>query len=65
MSETCLRRRLRDHLLSETNPCLRQELRLFRERIVFGSVYTELDQTRSLEQAVIRAWRPRCNRTAM
>ena len=64
MSATCLRRRLLQHLSSETNPELRRQLRMFRDLVRFSVVYTTGEQeTRELETALIRDWRPETNRT--
>ena len=64
MSTTCLRRRLLQHLSSETNPELRRQLRMFRDLVQFSVVYTANEQeTRELETALIRDWRPETNRT--
>ena len=64
MSTTCLRRRLLQHLSSETNPELRRQLRMFRDLVQFSVVYTANEQeTRELETALIRDWQPETNRT--
>ena len=64
MSTTCLRRRLLQHLSSETNPELRRQLRMFRELVQFSVVYTASgEEARVLETALIRDWRPETNRT--
>ncbi|MCY4112041.1 MAG: hypothetical protein OXF96_08890 [Chloroflexi bacterium] len=63
MSATCVRRRLLDHLSNETNPELRRELRLFRDRVEFSAVFTTGErETRDLETALIRDWQPETNR---
>ena len=63
MSTTCIRRRLLDHLSNETNPELRRELRLFRDRVEFSAVFTTGErETRDLETALIRDWQPETNR---
>ena len=63
MSTTCVRRRLLDHLSNETNPDLRRELRLFRDRVEFSAVFTTGErETRDLETALIRDWQPETNR---
>ena len=63
MSATCLRRRLLDHLNNETNPELRRELRMFRDRVEFSAVFTTGErETRDLETALIRDWQPETNR---
>ncbi|MCY4113253.1 MAG: hypothetical protein OXG33_04840 [Chloroflexi bacterium] len=63
MSTTCVRRRLLDHLSNETNPELRRELRLFGDRVEFSAVFTTGDrETRELESALLRDWRPDTNR---
>ena len=62
-SETCIRTRLLGHLSSETNPDLRRELRLFRDRVKFSVAYTaNIAETDALETEVIRAWQPLTNR---
>ena len=64
MSTTCLRRRLLQHLSSESNPELRRQLRMFRDLAQFSVTYTADEQeTRELETALIRDWRPETNRT--
>ena len=64
MSTACLRRRLLQHLYSETNPELRRQLRMFRDLVQFSVVYTaNAQETRELETALIRDWRPETNRT--
>lgn len=64
MSATCLRRRLLQHLSSETNPALRRQLRMFRDLVQFSVVYTANErETRELETALIRDWQPETNRT--
>ncbi len=64
MSARCLRRRLLQHLSSETNPELKRELRMFRDVVQFSVVYTANEhETRELETALIRDWRPETNRT--
>ena len=64
MSTTCLRRRLLRHLSSETNPELRRQLRMFRDLVQFSVVFTANEhETRALETALIRDWRPETNRT--
>lgn len=64
MSTTCLRRRLLQHLSSETNPELRRQLRMFQDIVQFSVVYTANEkETRELETVLIRDWRPETNRT--
>ena len=63
MSDTCVRRRLLQHLNNETNPELRDLLRLYRDTVEFSTAYTGAeDETLSLEDGIIRAWRPVTNR---
>ena len=63
MSTTCVRRRLLDHLNNETNPELRRELRLFRDRVEFSVVLSTGErETRDLESSLIRDWQPETNR---
>ena len=63
MSTTCVRRRLLDHLNNETNPELRRELRLFRDRVEFSTAFTTGErETRDLESSLIRDWQPETNR---
>lgn len=63
MSQSCLRRRLLQHLSHETNPQLREQLRLFHNIVEFSAAYTgSQDETLSLEDDIIRAWRPQTNR---
>ena len=63
MSTTCVRRRLLDHLNNETNPELRRELRMFRDRVEFSAAFTTGErETRDLESSLIRDWHPETNR---
>ena len=63
MSDTCVRRRLLQHLNNETNPELRNLLRLYRDTVEFSTAYTGAgDETLDLEDAIIKAWRPVTNR---
>ena len=63
MSETCIRRRLLEHLNREANPELRNLLRLYRDTVEFSTAFTgNQDETLSLEDAIIRAWQPVTNR---
>ena len=62
ISTTCARRRLLDHLSSETNFELRRHYRLFPDAIRFTVAFTASDeQTRELEAALIQDWQPECN----
>ena len=63
-SETCIRRRLRDHLKSdEPNPILRTELRNNRDIVQFSVAYTaNAQETDALETHVISDWDPPANR---
>ncbi len=63
MSDTCIRRRLLQHLNNETNPELRSLLRLYRDTVEFSIALTgDEDETLSLEDDIIKAWRPVTNR---
>ena len=63
MSDTCVRRRLLQHLNNETNPELRNLLRLYRDTVEFSAAYTSTeDETLELEDAIIKAWQPVTNR---
>lgn len=63
MSDTCVRRRLLEHLNRETNPELRNLLRLYGDIVQFSTAYTGTeDETLDLEDDIIKAWRPRTNR---
>lgn len=63
MSDTCLRRRLREHLTQETNPHLRRLLRLYQNIVEFSTALTtNEDQILDLESEIITAWRPVTNR---
>lgn len=63
MSDTCIRRRLREHLDRESNPELRDLLRLYRDTVEFSIALTgDEDETLSLEDDIIKAWRPVTNR---
>ena len=61
--DTCVRRRLLQHLNNETNPELRDLLRLYRDTVEFSTAYTGTeDETLELEDSIIKAWRPVTNR---
>ena len=63
MSDTCIRRRLLQHLNNETNPELRNLLRLYRDTVEFSIALTgDEDETLSLEDEIIKAWKPVTNR---
>ena len=63
MSDTCVRRRLLEHLNNEANPELRNLLRLYRDTVEFSAAYTGTeDETPELEDVIIKAWRPVTNR---
>ena len=63
MSEACVRQRLLQHLQYETNPELLQQLRLFRDIVMFSAAFTQgREETLSLETAVIQDWKPATNR---
>ena len=63
MSDACVRRRLLQHLSSESNPGLRRQLHLFRDIVQFSAAFTKgRVETLDLETAVIRDWRPETNR---
>ena len=63
MSDTCVRRRLLEHLDRETNPELRDLLRLYGDTVEFSAAYTGGDdETLSLEDNIIKTWRPAANR---
>ena len=63
MSDTCIRRRLREHLDRESNLELRYLLRLYRDTVEFSIALTgDEDETLSLEDAIIKAWKPVTNR---
>ena len=64
MSEACLRSRLLSHLINETNPELRRQLRIFRDVVRFSYAYTQgRRETLDLEAAVTKQWQPKTNRT--
>lgn len=66
MSDTCVRRRLLQHLNNETNPKLRDLLRLYRDTVEFSTAYTGTeDETLALEDDIIKAWRPVTNRRGL
>ena len=66
MSDTCIRRRLLQHLNNETNPELRDLLRLYRDTVEFSTAYTGAeDETLSLEDDIIKAWQPVTNRKGL
>ena len=63
MSDTCVRRRLLEHLNREDNPELRNLLRLYRDTVKFSIALTgDEDETLSLEDEIIKAWKPVTNR---
>lgn len=66
-SETCIRKRLLDHLKNdEPNPMLRSELQLFSSAVEFSVAYTGSDdETDALETAAIRDWQPLANRNKL
>ena len=65
-SETCVRRRLLQHLQNEPNPGLRRELRTFRDLVEFSVAFTaNVEETDALETAVIRDWQPETNRNKL
>ena len=66
-SETCIRKRLLDHLKSdEPNLILRRELQLFSSVAEFSVAYTDSnDETDALETAAIRDWQPLANRNKL
>ena len=62
-STTCVRRRLLQHLSDETNPKLREELRMFPDHVQFSVVFTEgRQETLALETTLIRELQPETNR---
>ena len=66
MSETCVRRRLLEHLNREANPELRNLLRLYRETVEFSIAFTgDEDETLTLEDEIIKAWKPVTNRKGL
>ena len=65
-SETCVRRRLLDHLGDEPNPGLRRALRTFRDMTEFSVAFTAgPEETDALETAIIRDWQPDTNRNKL
>ncbi len=63
MSETCIRRRLLEHLNREANPELSNLLRLYSDTVEFSTAFTgDQDETLTLEDDIIRAWQPVTNR---
>ena len=63
MSDTCISRRLLEHLNREANPELRNLLSLYRDTVEFSTAFTgDQDETLSLEDDIIRAWQPVTNR---
>ena len=65
-SETCIRRRLLDHLQNELNPGLRRVLRTFRDMVQFSVAFTaNAEETDALETAIIRDWQPETNRNKL
>ena len=63
MSDTCLRRRLTEHLKWETNPILRPLLSLYRDIVEFSTALTgNEDEILSLEDDIIKDWKPVANR---
>ena len=63
MSDTCLRRRLTEHLKWETNRILRPLLSLYRDIVEFSTALTgNEDEILSLEDDIIKDWKPVANR---
>ena len=74
-SETCIRRRLLQHLRdcadelprrNVPNPAMRRIIRTFRDIAMFSVAFTSTpEETDALETAVIRAWQPETNRNKL
>ena len=65
-SETCVRRRLLDHLRDEPNPALHRLLRTFQDLVEFSVAFTiDPGETDALETAVIQDWQPDANRNKL
>ena len=66
MSDTCIRRRLLQHLNNETNPQLKELLRIYSGITEFSVAFTSSgDETLLLEDDIIRSWRPATNRRGL
>ena len=65
-SETCIRRRLLQHLQDEPNPRLRRMLRTYRDIVEFSVAFTACAaETDALETQVINDWQPETNRNKL
>lgn len=65
-SESCVRRRLLEHLGEEPNPRLRQALRTFGGLVEWSIAFTAgPEETDALETSVIRDWQPDANRNKL
>ena len=62
-SESCVRRRLLDHLRDDPNPGVRRLLYDFRTAARYSVAFAERHEADALETAAIRAWRPETNRS--
>ena len=61
-SESCVRRRLLDHLGNDPNPGIRRLLYDFRTTAKYSVVFVERHEVDALETAAIQAWQPETNR---
>ena len=61
-SESCVRRRLLDHLRNDPNPGIRRLLYDFRMTAQYSVVFVAPHEADALETASIRAWQPETNR---
>ena len=61
-SESCVRRRLLDHLSNDPNPGIRRLLYDFRTTAKYSVVFVERHEVDALETAAIQAWQPETNR---
>ena len=65
-SESCVRRRLLDHLGEEPNPLLQRALRTFPGLVEWSVAFTaNPEETDALETMVIRDWQPDANRNKL
>jgi len=65
-SETCIRRRLLQHLQDEPNPGLRRLLRMYRDIVEYSVAFTACAaETDALETQVINDWQPETNRNKL
>jgi hypothetical protein len=67
ISTTCIKTRLLAHIYNETNPDLRNDLRLFQDIVLFSTAFMSGDSKtlEQLETSVIQKWQPKTNRNKL